>query len=171
MNKALFLDRDGVINVEKHYLYKIEDVEFVEGIFALVRRFKASGYLIIMVTNQSGIARGMYSQEDFTRVSEWMKERFSAQDAALDAIYHCPHHPYINGTCSCRKPKPGMLLEAKERFDIDMSHSVMIGDKERDIEAAINAHVGKSYLFVPTCKPTKASRCVTSLDEIEVDDG
>ena len=171
MNKALFLDRDGVINVEKHYLYKIEDVEFVEGIFSLVQRFKAAGYLVIMVTNQSGIARGMYSQEDFAQLSEWMKEQFKAKNAALDAIYYCPHHPYIDGSCSCRKPKPGMLLEAKERFDIDMAHSVMVGDKERDIEAAINAQVGRSYLFVPKCHPTKASACVTSLDEIRVNNG
>ena len=172
MNRALFLDRDGVINVDKHYLYKVEDVEFVEGIFPLVKRFKEAGYLIIMVTNQSGIARGIYTQEDFRIISEWMQERFSANGTPFDAIYHCPHHPYIDGSCECRKPKPGMLLEAKKAFDIDMQRSIMVGDKERDIEAAIHAKVGESYLFVPTCnRPTKATKCITSLDEIEVDNG
>jgi D-glycero-D-manno-heptose 1,7-bisphosphate phosphatase len=144
---ALFLDRDGVINVEKHYLYKIEEVVFVEGIFELCRHYESLGYLIIVVTNQSGIARGKYSEDDFKRVSEWMRERFKEEGVHISAIYHCPHHPDFSGECSCRKPKPGMFLEAKERFDLDMAHSIMIGDSERDIEAAQRAGVGYTVLL------------------------
>ena len=145
--KALFLDRDGVINIEKNYLYKIEDVEFVDGIFELCRHFQALGYLIIVVTNQSGIARGIYSEADFFKLSEWMIEQFKNEGITITHIYHCPHHPEYSGECECRKPKPKMLLDAAASYNINMEDSILIGDHERDIEAAIAAKVGEQVLI------------------------
>jgi D-glycero-D-manno-heptose 1,7-bisphosphate phosphatase len=167
VNKALFLDRDGVINVEKHYLYKIEEFEFTEGIFDLCRYYRDRGYLIVVVTNQSGIARGYYSEDDFARLSEWMVDQFKEQGVDIAGIYYCPHHPEISGACSCRKPEPGMLLDAAENLDIDLKNSVMVGDKERDIEAAVNAGVGRSYLFTHgrTVASTKATSLIDSLKD------
>ena len=116
------------------------------------------------MTNQSGIARGKYSEEDFKTISEWMVSRFKEEGVDITAIYHCPHHPDISGECTCRKPEPGMFLEAKERFYIDMEHSIMIGDSERDIEAAQRAGVGFTVLLTDqTDTPTKANQSVQEL--------
>ncbi len=168
MQKALFLDRDGVINVEKNYLYKIEDFEFIEGIFELCRYFSDKEYKIIIVTNQSGIARGYYSEEDFKLLSEWIVAEFKKRDIPIAHIYHCPHHPDISGKCRCRKPEAGMLLDAKKDFSIDLKNSIIIGDKERDIEAGINAGLQESYLFDISgmVKNSQATKIVTQLDEI-----
>lgn len=157
MNRALFLDRDGVINVEKNYLYEIEEFEFTEGIFDLCRYYHDKGYLIVVVTNQSGIARGYYSEEDFARLSEWMVDQFKEEGIDIAGIYYCPHHPDISGACSCRKPEPGMLLDAAENLGIDLKNSVMVGDKERDIEAAANAGVQTRYLFTHGKAVTKTN--------------
>ena len=145
--KALFLDRDGVINIEKNYLYKKEDFEFVDGIFELCRYFQDKGYLIFVVTNQSGIARGYYTKEDFLALTEWMEEAFKKQGITITKTYYCPHHPEITGECTCRKPLPGMLLQAAKEFDIDLQNSILVGDKQSDIEAAHNAKIQKAYLF------------------------
>jgi len=168
MQKALFLDRDGVINVEKDYLYKIEDFEFVDGIIPLCKYYQNNGYKIFVVTNQSGIARGYYSEDDFSKLSEWMIKEFLNYGVEITKIYHCPHHPDINGECECRKPKPKMLLDAKNEFDLDMKNSIMIGDKERDIEAGLNAGVERNYLFDErgSIKESKATKIVKKLDEI-----
>ena len=166
--KALFLDRDGVVNVEKNYLYKPSDFEFVEGIVELCRHFQSRGFLIIVVTNQSGIARGYYTTEQFLELTAFMQEEFVKRGVKIAKTYYCPHHPEITGTCACRKPEPGMVLEAAKEFDVDLASSVMIGDKERDIEAAINAGVGTSYLFDETksVSTSKATHIVHTLDEI-----
>ncbi len=166
IQKALFLDRDGVINIDHDYVHKKEDFEFVEGIFEVVRQFHEAGYLVIVVTNQSGIARGYYSEEDFLHVSEWMSEQFKKHGAMITKVYYCPHHPEITGSCRCRKPSPGMLLDAKKEYDIDMKHSVMIGDKERDIEAAIGAGIENTILLTQKDVTTKARRVITSLKEL-----
>ena len=163
-SKALFLDRDGVINVEKEYLYKIEDVEFVAGIFELCRHYQAQGYLIIIVTNQSGIARGLYSEVDFACLSAWMREQFMQQGITISAIYHCPHHPEFTGACTCRKPQPQMLLDAAQTYHIDMAHSLLIGDSERDIEAGIAAGVGETILLTDNTDITsRATRVIKEL--------
>lgn len=168
MQKALFLDRDGVINVEKEYLYKQEDFEFIEGVFDLCRYFAHKGYLLFVVTNQSGIAREYYTEEDFEKLTTWMLGEFEKEGITLSHVYHCPHYPKISGECSCRKPKPGMLLEAKEAFDLDMANSIMVGDKERDIEAGLNAGLQIAYFFdeSKTQSTSKASHIVSSLKEI-----
>ena len=168
MNKALFLDRDGVINVEKDYLYKIEDFEFVDGIFELCEHYIELGYLIFVVTNQSGIARDYYSEKDFNLLSRWMSEEFFKHDIKIEKVYHCPHHPSISGECSCRKPNPGMLLTAAEEFDINLEESLIIGDKERDIEAGLNAGLNEAYLFdeSKTIKSSRATKIVYKLEDI-----
>lgn len=168
MKKALFLDRDGVVNVEKEYLYKIEDFEFIDGIFELCKHYQELGYMIFIVTNQSGIARKYYSEKDFKLLTQWMLKEFEKKNIHITKIYHCPHHPDINMKCSCRKPEPGMILAAKEEFNIDLGHSLMIGDKEGDIEAAINAGIDETYLFDETKNVTnsKATKIVNKLNEI-----
>ena len=168
MHKALFLDRDGVINVEKNYLYKKENFEFIEGIFDLCKYFSALNYKIIVVTNQSGIARKYYTEEDFQMLTQWMIQEFEKNDIKIEHVYYCPHHPDITGKCRCRKPEAGMLLDAEKDFSIDLKNSIIVGDKERDIEAGINAGLRESYLFdeLKTVKKSKATKIVKSLDEI-----
>jgi|SaaInlLV_10m_DNA_2_1039722.scaffolds.fasta_scaffold26702_2 D-glycero-D-manno-heptose 1,7-bisphosphate phosphatase len=145
--KAIFLDRDGVINKEKNYLYKKEDFEFIDGVFEACKYFQEVGYQLIVVTNQSGISRGYYQEEDFHKITEWMLEQFESQSIKILDVFFCPHGP--ESTCNCRKPKPGMLLEAKEKYNIDMQYSWMIGDKEADIGAANAAEV-KNTILVKT---------------------
>ncbi|MBL0708255.1 MAG: D-glycero-beta-D-manno-heptose 1,7-bisphosphate 7-phosphatase [Sulfurimonas sp.] len=168
MNKALFLDRDGVINIEKNYLYKIKDFEFIDGVFELCKYYQNLGYIIVVVTNQSGIARKYYDEYDFELLTSWMQSEFLKKDIEIKKVYHCPHHPDISGVCSCRKPKSGMLKEAKKEFNIDLSSSVMLGDKERDIEAGIDAGVLTTYLFDEnsTTKSSKATKIISRFEEI-----
>ena len=168
MKKALFLDRDGVINVEKDYLYKIEDFEFIDGIFDLCRYYQNLGFLIVVVTNQSGIARGYYNENDFNILTSWMVQKFSDENIDISKVYFCPHHPDISGDCECRKPKSGMLLEAQKEFDINLEDSILIGDKERDIEAGISAGLRETYLFDESCKvlDSKATKIVSKLKNI-----
>jgi D-glycero-D-manno-heptose 1,7-bisphosphate phosphatase len=168
MHKALFLDRDGVINVEKDYLYKIEDFEFIDGIFEVCKHFQAKDYKIFVVTNQSGISRGFYSEEQFQELSHWMIKEFQKNKIEITKIYHCPHHPEYSGECECRKPEAGMLLQAAKDFDIDLQNSIMIGDKERDIQAGLNAGLLTTYLYdeTKTVKISKATKIVSKLKEI-----
>lgn len=147
-NKALFLDRDGVINVDKHYVYRVEDCEFIEGIFDLCRKAKQDGYLVIVVTNQAGIAKGKYTEEDYFKFRDYVHAEFVKQGCPIDAEYYCPYHTdaVIEKYCKDsedRKPNPGMILKAQKDFDIDLSQSILIGDKETDIEAGKRANVGK----------------------------
>lgn len=137
MNKAIFLDRDGTINVEKDYLYRIQDFEFLPGVIEALYNLQNNDYHLIIVTNQSGIARGYYLEDDFTRLNEWMKENLKKHGIFLDAVYYCPHHPNakINKyrlECECRKPKLGMFQQAIKDLNIDIDQSFAIGDKIRD---------------------------------------
>ncbi len=168
MKKALFLDRDGVINIEKDYLYKVSDFEFIDGIFDLCMHYQSLGYLIVVVTNQSGIARGYYSQNDFDILTAWMVQEFAKKDILITKVYFCPHHPDITGDCNCRKPKSGMLLQADKELNIDMKNSILVGDKERDIEAGLNAGLKETYLFDKSMstKESKATRIVSKLNKI-----
>jgi len=152
--RALFLDRDGVINEDKGYVCRQEDIVFVDGVFDLVATAKRRGYLVLVVTNQAGIGRGYYSVNDFNLLMEWVAERFSEKSGALDGIYFCPDHP-VHGigvykrNSLCRKPAPGMLLSAIQDWNIDAGNSVLIGDRMSDIQAGIAAGVGVSLLFKP----------------------
>ncbi len=142
--RAVFLDRDGTINVEKDYLYRIEDFEFIPGAPEAIKRLKDAGFLVIVVTNQSGVARGYYTLEDVDRLHAYIQEKLADIGTSIDAFYVCPHHPTegvgkYRADCDCRKGKPGMLLQAAEDFDIDLERSCMVGDKEADIEAGKSA--------------------------------
>ncbi|HNW57395.1 MAG TPA: HAD family hydrolase [Bacteroidales bacterium] len=141
MKKALFLDRDGVINVEKNWVYRIEDFEFTEGIFDLCKKYSENGYLIIVITNQAGIAKGFYTESDFLKLTEWMNNQFLKKGILITKVYYCPHHPDFTGKCTCRKPEPGMILQATKEFSLDISECVLIGDKESDLEAGRNAGI------------------------------
>jgi D-glycero-D-manno-heptose 1,7-bisphosphate phosphatase len=146
MNKAFFLDRDGVINVEKNYVYRIEDFEFIDGIFELCHKYIDEGFLIIVITNQAGIAKGFYSVDDFLKLTDWMVAQFQKQGIAIKKVYYCPHHPDIDVPCECRKPNPGMILQAANEFNLDLSQCVLIGDKESDLQAGRNAGLKESNL-------------------------
>lgn len=139
--KALFLDRDGVINVDRGYVYKREDFEFIPGIFDVCRAAKLLGYLIIVVTNQSGIERGYYTEQEFIALNDWMLGVFKDSGVDIDRVYYCPHLDSPD-----RKPRPGMIRRAAEEFDIDLSSSILIGDKNTDVQAGIAAGVGTNFL-------------------------
>jgi D-glycero-D-manno-heptose 1,7-bisphosphate phosphatase len=132
--KTIFLDRDGVINKDKNYLFKIKDFEFIDGIFKACIYFKKLGFEIIIVTNQSGIARGFYTENDFKQLTKWMLSEFKKRNISILDVFYCPHSPDFG--CNCRKPKPGMLEEAKNKYNLDIKNSWMIGDTESDIYAA-----------------------------------
>lgn len=146
MNKALFLDRDGVINIEKEYLYKIEDFEFIDGVFSTCQHFLGQGYLLIIITNQAGIARGKYTEDDFAKLTHWMIQQFTKHGILISKVYHCPHHPNFSGICDCRKPKPGMIKLAQKEFNLDLKQCTLVGDKEGDIQAGINAGICRNIL-------------------------
>lgn len=148
---ALFLDRDGVINKEVHYLHRIKDFVFIPGVFDTCRMFQNAGFALIVVTNQSGIARGYYSEEEYHILTRWMIERFDEQGITLTDVMYCPHHPkgavpQYRVQCSCRKPKPGMIVGACARHGIDPAASIMVGDKFSDIQAGRSAGIGRLVL-------------------------
>jgi D-glycero-D-manno-heptose 1,7-bisphosphate phosphatase len=174
-NKALFLDRDGVINIDNSgYTYKIEEVIFIDGIFELCKTAQNLGYLIIIVTNQSGIGRGYYSEEDFQNITNYMLQEFSKHGIKITEIYHSPHHPthgigeYMLDSPD-RKPKPGMLLKAQDKYNIDMQNSIMIGDKNADIIAGQKAGVGKLIYFSNVGENNTANyNTKTHIENIEI---
>ena len=144
MNKAIFLDRDGVVNAEVDYLHRPEDVILIPGLSAALRKIHAAGYLAVVVSNQSGIARGYFTEAELKAVDARMNELLEAEGAHIDATYYCYHHkkgiiPEYAVDCDCRKPKPGLFLRAAKDLDIDLANSFMIGDKESDLEAGLNA--------------------------------
>ena len=151
MNKALFLDRDGVVNVDKGHVYLREQFEFSKGIFDLCRKYAGEGYIILIITNQAGIAKGLYTGSDFNDLTKWMVKQFRKKGITITKVYHCPHHPDVDGYCGCRKPAPGMILQAINDFDLDISKCVLIGDKDTDLEAGRRAGIPEAnlHLFDP----------------------
>jgi D-glycero-D-manno-heptose 1,7-bisphosphate phosphatase len=144
--KAIFLDRDGIINKDINYLHKIDECEFIDGIFDSCLFLINLGYKIIIITNQSGIARGYFTEKDFQKLNHWMLNQFKEKNIKILDVFHCPHGP--DSSCFCRKPKPGMLLEAKSKYKINMKKSWMIGDSDTDILAANSAGIGNTILLV-----------------------
>lgn len=143
MRRAVFLDRDGTINVEKDYLYQAKDFEFIPGAPEAIRLLNQAGILVIIVTNQSGVARGYYSEDDVENLHRHIASELEQYGAHVDAWFFCPHHPLGRGSyalqCNCRKPLPGMLEEAAKLYEINLEDSTMIGDKMTDITAGQNA--------------------------------
>ena len=151
-NPAIFLDRDGVINVDTGYVYLVDDFKFIDGVIDALLQLKQKGYLLVVVTNQSGIARGMFTEEQFMSLTEWMDWSLADRGVDLDGIYFCPHHPsegsdQYRKSCTCRKPGPDMILDAVKHLDIDLTRSYMVGDKPSDMKAAINAGVAHKILL------------------------
>ena len=142
--KSIFLDRDGVINRDIDYLHKIEEFEFLDGVFEACKHFLRLNFKIIIITNQSGIGRGYFSETEYMKITRWMIDEFNKNDVEILEIFHCPHTP--ESKCNCRKPKPGMLIEAKNKHNIKMAESWMIGDSERDITAASLAGITNTIL-------------------------
>ena len=173
-SKALFFDRDGVINEETNYLYRIEDVRWVDGIFSLARTAAGLGYKLVVVTNQAGIGRGYYTVDDFHVLMDWMRAEFAAQGAPLDAVYFCAYHPREGigewrQEHPDRKPGPGMLLRAAADLHLDLSQSIMVGDRCSDVGAANAAGLRQAFLI----QGTESAPCpgqalaIRSLGELE----
>jgi D-glycero-D-manno-heptose 1,7-bisphosphate phosphatase len=171
MTKALFLDRDGVINVDTGYPFRTDDIVFLEGIFSIVSKANALGYVVVVVTNQSGIGRGYFTEEEFWGLMNWMKAQFESRDARIDAVYVCPHYfdafgSVPVGACQCRKPAPEMILKAASDFEINPAKSILIGDKLSDILAAKSAGIHRRILIgKESC--TDCTDIFGSIDELE----
>ena len=171
--RALFLDRDGVINVEKNYVYRIEDFELITGILDLCTCAQTSGFRIIIITNQAGIARGYYTVEDYEKLTAWMLELLTRHGIHISQVYFCPYHPtagigkYRQDSVD-RKPKPGMILKGRDEFSLDLSQSVLVGDKDSDIQAGLSAGVGYNRLLstASNVSDRKDYLCYRSIPEI-----
>jgi D-glycero-D-manno-heptose 1,7-bisphosphate phosphatase len=149
--RAAFIDRDGVINVDAAYVYRVEDFVFLPGAIEALRQLQRAGYLIVVITNQSGIARGMYTEDDYQRLTLHMQSQLAAAGVHLSAVEYCPHLPdadieVYRQDCSCRKPGTGMLLRAALALNIDLSASILVGDRASDIQAGRSAGVGRSWI-------------------------
>lgn len=147
MNKAVFLDRDGTINVDKNYLYRTEDFEFLPGAVDALKMLQSAEYLLIIITNQSGIGRGYYTEEDFLKLNEYMKAELSKAGVNISAVYYCPHLPdaqveRYRKVCTCRKPATGLFEQAVRDFNIDLSKSFAVGDKLRDCSICSKSDCG-----------------------------
>ncbi|MDN6020162.1 MAG: D-glycero-beta-D-manno-heptose 1,7-bisphosphate 7-phosphatase [Enterobacterales bacterium] len=173
---AIFLDRDGTINVDHGYVHESDNFQFIDGVIDAMAKLKEMGYALVLVTNQSGIARGMFTEDQFMHLTEWMDWSLADRGVDLDGVYYCPHHPEgtvdeFRQVCDCRKPQPGMLLSAKEELNIDMSASYIVGDKIEDLLAGEAASVGTTVL-VRTGKPVtpeaeaKADLVIKSLADL-----
>ncbi len=172
MIKVAFLDRDGTINIDYGYVVSREKFEFVDGIFEVCNLLKDLGFKLIVVTNQSGIARGYYSEQDFLDLSKWIHGKFNKQGIPLLDIFYCPHHPqavvsYYRETCRCRKPFPGMIEQACDKYSIDLKKSIMIGDQVSDMQAAKAGGIGKFYLLNRKVIVPQALGVSAQLDNLE----
>jgi D-glycero-D-manno-heptose 1,7-bisphosphate phosphatase len=168
MRRALFIDRDGVVNKDHGYVHRRDQFEFIDGIFELCREAVASGLDVVVVTNQAGIGRGLYSEDDFRRLTEWMQTKFIEQGAPVRAVYYCPFHPehgigFYKRDSADRKPGPGMFFKARDNLGIDLSASLMIGDRETDLLAASLAGVPTRCLYLqPAVSDTLSDRTMSN---------
>lgn len=174
LHRALFLDRDGIINEEVGYLHRVEDVRWVEGIFPLATTATQLGYRLVVVTNQAGIGRGLYTEDQYQALMQWMRGEFVGAGAELAGVYHCPYHPEhgegeYRREHEDRKPSPGMLRRAARDLALDLTQSVMVGDRCTDIGAANAAGVRQAFLLRGTEEAPCAGSYVTidSLAEVE----
>lgn len=163
--KAIFIDRDGVINIEKDYLYKIEDFEFIDGLFEALRYLQSLGYLLFIITNQSGIGRGYYTKDDFKILTEWMLEEFANRHITISQVEYCPHAPDVE--CNCRKPKTAMIENITKNFEIELENSWLIGDKQSDIECAFNGKI-KNTIQVRSGHDFTTSKADYVIDKLDL---
>lgn len=156
--RALFLDRDGVVNVNHGYVHRQENFDFIDGIFELARAACKHQYQIVVITNQAGIGRGYYTEADFQRLTAWMCAQFEMAGAPIARVYHSPYHPtegvgtYRRDDFS-RKPNPGMIIQAQRELGLNLASSVLVGDKLSDIMAGNAAGIGCNLLFTPSAEP------------------
>lgn len=160
MKKAIFLDRDGTLNPDPGYISRAEDFNLFPNIGSSLKKLKKAGYLLILITNQSGIARGLITVEQLNKIHNKLQQLLQADNVQLDAIYFCPHHPDFPdkdgiSKCDCRKPSPGMIIQASKDFEVDLENSFMVGDKLSDINIALNANV--KPVFIGKTLPRKMS--------------
>lgn len=164
MKIAVFLDRDGTINLDKHYLYRKEEFEFLPGAIEGMKKLQDMGYLLIIITNQSGIARGYYSEQQYKDLEEWMVEELEMAGVHVSGIYYCPHLPVASVneyavSCECRKPGLGLFVKAIQEHDIDVKKSIAIGDKLRDLEICKNSKT-RGFLVYSKEKRTDNLVCI-----------
>lgn len=169
---GLFLDRDGVINVNHGHVHKIENFDFIDGVYDLVRRANDLNMPVVIVTNQGGIGRGLYTEQVFHDLMEWVLKKFKTKGASIDGVYFCPYHPEhgigkYKRPSICRKPEPGMILKASNDHEIDVSQSVLVGDKSTDMKAGESAGIAKLYLLSDTEK-YRGAEIISSLSQIEL---
>lgn len=178
--RALFLDKDGVINVDHGYVCTPERTQFIGGIFELCRAATVRGCLNVVVTNQAGIARGYYTEPEFLAYIDWLREEFRRHDAQLDAVYYCPHHPqhgrgrYLRD-CECRKPKPGMIVTAARELGLSLPACALLGDSPSDIAAGHAADVGTCVQLppwpagepLPTLNAAAVQRVLAALEPLD----
>lgn len=167
---AVFLDRDGVINVDSGYVSRWDQFKFIPGAVEAMRFFSDAGYLLVIVTNQSGIGRGYYTEPDFSQLTELMQAHLSSEGVDVAGVYFCPHHTeakivQYRIACDCRKPEPGMLLRAAHELNIDLARSVMVGDKSSDMIAAQRAGITQRF-HVTDAQPDDGSVAVRDLTEV-----
>lgn len=165
--RAVILDRDGVINRDRGYVHGIEDFELLPAVVPALRRLSAGGYALVIVTNQSGLARGLYSLADYERLSRHMLAELAREGVAIEGVEYCPHLPdaavsAFRAECGCRKPAPGMILNLAERLRLDLSRSVLVGDKLTDVLAGRAAAVGR-------CVLVRSGQPLSSADEAAAD--
>jgi D-glycero-D-manno-heptose 1,7-bisphosphate phosphatase len=149
--RAAFIDRDGVINVDSGYVHRIEDFVFLPGAIEALKKLQTAGYALVVTTNQAGLARGLFTEPDYWRVTSYMQDELWDAGVKLSAVEHCPHLPDANIDtyrldCLCRKPRPGMLIRATSALNIDLSESILVGDRASDIEAGRRAGVGRCLI-------------------------
>ena len=171
--RAAFIDRDGVINEERDYVCRIEDFRLLPGVIEGLAQLREAGYVLVVVTNQSGIGRGLYTETDYKHLTQHMQQQLAVHGVELDAVYHCPHHPTAGigeyrRACTCRKPQPGMLMSAARELGLSLPDSVLIGDKASDIEAGRGAGVGYCVLVesghaLSAVEQASADACVADL--------
>lgn len=161
MRKAVFLDRDGTLNADLDFVHKKEDWQWLPGVVDGLARLRAAGLVLVVVSNQSGIARGMFDADTVEALHRWVNARLATHKADIDAFYYCPHLPAITGPCTCRKPQPGLLLQAAREMDIDLASSWMVGDRVRDAQAGLAA--GCRAIVIGTSRgeqlPSEAISC------------
>ena len=174
-NRALFLDRDGVVNIDHGYVHRVEDFHFHPGIFQLCRAAQTLEYRIVVVTNQAGIGRGYYTESAFVALTRWMVGRFAEEHVEIAGVYYCPCHPVdgiagYNNDCFARKPRPGMVLRAAADLALDLTSSILVGDRESDISAARTAGVGVKILLGSRSTPNDTQQTdyhvAESLDDV-----